>query len=163
MKYLIPIVLLFPVGMWGQAVDSTVAEGSDTVEVASEPESSEAFEIADVDEVPVMPGCDPAITDVNDQLQCLSMALYKLFFKTFEYPKEAIDDGAHGRSLISFVIDRQGRVRVVEILQSVHPSIDAEIIRTFNTMPKAIKPATRDGKPVRMKLISTTEYASTIM
>lgn len=141
MKYLIPIALLLPVGMWGQAVDSTVVEHADT------------FEIDDVDEVPVMPGCDPDITDVNDQLQCLSMALYKLFFKTFEYPKEAIDAGAQGRSLVSFVIDRRGRIRVVEILQSVHPSIDAEIIRTFNTMPKAIKPATRDGKPVRMKLI----------
>jgi len=52
------------------------------------------------------------------------------------YPKSAIIYGIEGIVLVSFVVDAKGKVVDAEVVQSVHPLLDAEALRVVNSSPK---------------------------
>jgi len=51
------------------------------------------------------------------------------------YPKKAIRKKIQGEVLVSFVVDRSGKVKNAEVSQSVHPLLDKEALRVVNSMP----------------------------
>ena len=57
-----------------------------------------------------------------------------------EYPEGAISKGVQGRVMVRFMIRKDGSVENSEILRSVDPLLDEEVLRVINTMPKR-KPA----------------------
>ena len=59
--------------------------------------------------------------------------------------------------LVSFVIDEKGKVRDVEVVKGVHPSLDNEAIRVIEASPDW-KPGLMDGKPVRSQLSLYIEF-----
>ena len=66
-----------------------------------------------------------------------------------QYPRVAKDNHIEGTVLVRFVIGTNGGVQEVEVLESVHPAIDAEAVRVIKSSPKW-KPGMKDGKPVRV-------------
>ena len=70
--------------------------------------------------------------------------------RNMRYPKDAFIKGEEGRVIVQFVINRNGKVSDIEIVQSVSPSLDAEARRVIKSMPKW-KPGTQNGKPVRVR------------
>ncbi len=66
------------------------------------------------------------------------------------YPELCLKNNIQGRVIVSFVVDKDGSVTNIEIVNSVHPMIDAEAIRLYSIMPKW-KPGIKRGKPVRVK------------
>jgi TonB family protein len=66
-----------------------------------------------------------------------------------KYPKDAKDAGIDGTVQVKFVVGTNGGVQEVEVLQSVHPSLDAEAVRVVRSSPKW-KPGMKDGKPCRV-------------
>ena len=53
-----------------------------------------------------------------------------------------------GVVLVEFVIEKDGTISDIEIIRSLHPLADAEVIRVIKSMPKWI-PAQNDGEPCR--------------
>ncbi len=65
------------------------------------------------------------------------------------YPKEAKASHIDGTVMVQFVVGTNGGVQEVEVLEGLHPALDAEAVRVVKSSPKW-KPGIRDGKPVRV-------------
>ena len=66
------------------------------------------------------------------------------------FPKIAEEEGIQGKVVVSYVIDVDGSVTDVKVVQSVHPALDKEAMRVVKNMPKWI-PGKQDGKAVQVK------------
>ena len=77
-------------------------------------------------------------------------ALISWVGENLQYPQSCIDQNIEGRVLVSFIVDKSGKVRDAEILRSVAPEIDAEALRVVNAMPDW-KPGIHEGAPVHVK------------
>lgn len=99
--------------------------------------------------------CDtkPTFFGVSDPSFFLSRWVYVYL----RYPQYAIDNGIRGKVLVSFVIDEKGKVRDVEVVKGVHPSLDNEAIRVIEASPDW-KPGLMGGKPVRSQLSLYIEF-----
>ena len=74
-------------------------------------------------------------------------AMLKFFAENVVYPEEALKQDIHGCVRISATIDKDGSVKNVEVVESVHPLLDAEAVRVVKQMPKW-NPEMMDGKPM---------------
>ncbi|MDE6521330.1 MAG: M56 family metallopeptidase [Muribaculaceae bacterium] len=63
------------------------------------------------------------------------------------YPFSAFSDNRTGKTLVGFVIQSDGSISDVKILESSWPDLDEEAMRVVKAMPKWT-PAMTDGKPV---------------
>ncbi len=99
--------------------------------------------------------CDtkPTFFGVSDPSFFLSRWVYTYL----RYPQYAIDNGIRGRVQVSFVIDEKGKVRDVQVVKGVHPSLDNEAIRVIEASPDW-KPGLMGGKPVRSQLSLYVEF-----
>ena len=66
------------------------------------------------------------------------------------YPEACIKEKKQGRTIISFVVEKDGSLSDYKILRHVHDDMDKEAIRIVKSMPKWT-PAIKDGKYVRCK------------
>lgn len=77
-------------------------------------------------------------------------ALMKYLSDNVVVPTYAEENGIQGRVVVSYVIECDGSVTDVQVVQSVHPVLDDEAIRVVKNMPKWI-PGKQDGKDVSVK------------
>ncbi len=66
------------------------------------------------------------------------------------YPKEALDKEIQGRVVLSFVIEKDGTLGYITVVQSPHPSLAKEAIRVLRSSP-AWNPGIQRDKEVRVK------------
>lgn len=86
-----------------------------------------------VDKMPQFPGGD--------------VALMEFVSKNIKYPESARENGVQGTSVISFVIDRTGKIIYAKVIRSLDSITDAEAIRVIKLLPKWI-PGENKGKKV---------------
>jgi len=72
--------------------------------------------------------------------------------KYVKYPKSAIDRGIQGTVMVQFVIEANGEVNRVEVVESVDPLLDNEAVRVISASPKW-KPGSKDGKSVPVRCV----------
>lgn len=95
---------------------------------------TESYEcVIDVDNMPQFPGGDKAMIHFIQE--------------NIEYPMEAMNLGIQGIVRVNFVITPNGSVAEISVLNSIHPSLDAEAYRIISLLPNWI-PAMCEGKPV---------------
>lgn len=97
----------------------------------------------EVDELPQFPGGNEA--------------MYQWLFNNIRYPAAAAENGIDGRVVVKFVVEPDGMITNVEIVNSVDPDIDAEAKRVVRRMPKWI-PGKNKGKPVRSYFIMPVTF-----
>ena len=115
-----------------QSGDNTVVQDSVTVsEPVLKTENREVY--SHVDDMPRFPGGDRAL------MQWLSDHI--------NYPEDATKSHIQGRVIVRFVIETDGSINNVELVQGVHPSLDKEAIRVIESMPQWV-PGTQNGKLV---------------
>ena len=78
---------------------------------------------------------------INDLVQYLG--------KNVKYPKKSQRKGIEGRVLVSFVVEKDGSVSNVRVIESVNDQLDTEAVRVVKKMPKW-EPGMEDGKTVRV-------------
>lgn len=66
------------------------------------------------------------------------------------YPKDAREKGIQGRVIVTFVVEKDGKLSDIKVVRSVSPDIDAEALRVLALSPKW-KPGTQKGKAVRVQ------------
>jgi len=68
------------------------------------------------------------------------------------YPEKASDKGIQGKVLVSFIVDKSGKVRDVELKRGVDPLLDAEALRVIRLLPHWV-PGMQDGKAVNVSYV----------
>lgn len=75
--------------------------------------------------------------------------LYKYIGSNFRYPK-GLTPKPVGKINLSFVIDTDGSITDIVIVESLHQLLDAEAVKVLLRAPRW-KPGTQNGRPVRVK------------
>ncbi|MHB1279259.1 MAG: energy transducer TonB [Bacteroidia bacterium] len=106
---------------------------------------------------------DSTKTDSNDSLAFRSpdimpefpggeKEMQKFVFKHLEYPPLAIEYGIHGRVMVEFIIDEDGKVTNAKILKGIGWGCDEAALKVVNAMPRW-KPGEYDGKIVKVRFV----------
>ncbi len=74
------------------------------------------------------------------------------YTKNKKYPSEAKEKNISGNVLVSYIIEKDGRITNTKVVKSVGGGCDEEAIRFMSSMPKCT-PAEKDGKKVRVMKI----------
>jgi protein TonB len=67
---------------------------------------------------------------------------------TLHYPKQALQDSIYGRVIVRYVVQLDGSIGEVVVVEKVHPLIDEEAVRVIKLMKKW-KPGRQKGVPVK--------------
>ena len=67
-----------------------------------------------------------------------------------QYPADAKAKGISGNVRVSYIIDKDGSITDVKVIESVDPDLDREAVRLISSMPKW-KPGIRQSKFVKMR------------
>jgi protein TonB len=68
--------------------------------------------------------------------------------KNIHYPENAIKSGVHGKVILDFIIEKNGKIGAIKIFKSISRDLDAEAIRVLKDSPKW-NPTKDCGKAVR--------------
>lgn len=79
-------------------------------------------------------------------------AFYKYVGKHIKYPKVAQRLGIEGRVIVQFIVERDGSITDVKILQGIGGGCDEEALRVLSKAP-TWKPGKQRGKPVRQRMV----------
>ncbi len=74
-------------------------------------------------------------------------ALMRYLGTNIKYPPELAGTCFQGRVVVTFLIDKTGRVAEVKVLRSIHELLDREVVRVCESLPM-FEPARRDGEPI---------------
>ena len=81
---------------------------------------------------------------------CAESSLMHYLRNTIHYPANARELGIQGTAAVSFVVDKDGSIKNVEVLKGYCDSIRDECIRVVSGMPKWT-PGSAGGNPVKVK------------
>ena len=76
--------------------------------------------------------------------------LFEYLKQHMRYPKAAEKDSIEGRVIVSFIVEKNGKLTNFKVVKSSDPSLSKEALRVAKSMPKW-NPGKDYGKPVRVK------------
>ena len=86
------------------------------------------------------------------QFQDGKTALLRYIYQNIHYPPEALKQRIKGRVTCSFIVNEDGSLSDITLVQGVYTLLDEEVMRVIRSMP-LWNPALKDGKPVKVKYI----------
>jgi TonB family protein len=95
-------------------------------------------------------------SDKDKAAKNLNIFLNDFIREKFIYPNYALENNIQGKTLISFVINKEGDVRSI-ISYSGHPILQLQSIKMFETLPK-FNPGERNNKSVNVKFTMPITY-----
>ena len=81
----------------------------------------------------------------------------KWVLQNVKFPQIALDNNVQGRVVLSFVIDKDGRLTGIEVLQSPDRSLADEAVRVLNKSPKW-SPGKQRNQTVRVKYTLPVDF-----
>lgn len=125
----------------GIGMNDTLYGNSDSGNVGN----NNPFGVSSSDEVFLVPDELPVFGEGRESLN-------RYLEKTISFPQLAKDNRIEGKVIIEFIIDKNGEVKLVNVLRGIGGGCDEEVIRAIAHMPKW-KAGKHHGKPVNVKLI----------
>ena len=98
-------------------------------------EKDEPIPFVRLEKKPIFPGGDAAMME--------------FIAKNVKYPQECAQNGIEGIVVVTFIIDREGKVTDAKVVRGKHPALDKEALRVVNMMP-VWEPGKKDGESVRV-------------
>ncbi|WP_378185587.1 energy transducer TonB [Aquimarina sp. W85] len=92
---------------------------------------------------PMWPKCE---SSRQTPIQCFDNQLRTHIIRNFEYPEIAVKDGLEGTVEIEFMIDKKGKVEILEVT-GAHRYLQQEGIRIIRKIPK-MDPGKWGNKPI---------------
>jgi TonB family protein len=92
------------------------------------PLGEEIFKV--VEEMPRFPGCEDQASPQN----CANQKMLEFIYQNLKYPADAREAQQEGTVVASFVVNKTGRLVDFKIVRSIHPSLDAEVLRVVRLM-----------------------------
>ena len=77
------------------------------------------------------------------------------------YPQIAFENGIQGNVVIEFVVDEEGKIGRIKVLQSPDPVLSEAAIKVLedaNKLKRGWKPGTLEGKAVKQKFVFTVSF-----
>lgn len=112
-------------------------------------QTDEVFSFINVENQPVFPGCENE-PDENSRRMCFDRHLAQFARRNHTYPEIMRQMGAQGKSIVEFVIQKDGSIGNVRIIRSSgYDDLDREAMRIVKLLPK-LTPAKVGGRPVKM-------------
>lgn len=101
-----------------------------------------------MEEITVIP---PTFSGANTYIQGKYFATVDDYLSnTVQYPQEALENGIQGTEVVRFVVTPAGDVSGFNIINSVSPEIDEEVIRMLQFTNGLWKPGSINGTPAAM-------------
>ncbi|RFZ95569.1 TonB family protein [Mucilaginibacter conchicola] len=98
-----------------------------------------------------VPGKDKYIVNVMPAFPGGDKAFGQFLAKNVKYPAEARNKKVEGRTVITFMVDKDGSLSDFKVAKAVGSGTDEEAIRVLKLSPKW-KPGISNGKPVRSQM-----------
>lgn len=119
-------------------------QGAEVVYSQKNAEVGDVIVYDEVEEMPIYPGGDEEL---------------RIFIAdNIKYPKEAVENGTHGRVFVSFVVNKAGEVQDVAIKRGVSIELDEEAKRVVSSMPNWT-PGKQDGELAQVKYTIPINFA----
>jgi protein TonB len=80
------------------------------------------------------------------------IALLRYIYQNIQYPPLALKQRIKGRVICSFIVNEDGSISDVTLVQGIYFSLDEEVLRVIRSMP-LWNPALQDGKAIKIKYI----------
>lgn len=116
------------------AVATLSAQNTDRKSNVKESVSDPSFIV--VEQMPEFPGGEEA--------------LYQFLGSNLSYPDTAKEQNITGKVIVSFVVEKDGRITNAKVIKDIGGGCGAEALRVVNKMPRW-KPGKQKGKPVRVQ------------
>ena len=100
------------------------------------------------------------VYDVVDQMPQFPGGFEKLkefIEKNRRYPKSLQDSGIQGRVVVTFVVEKTGKISHAKVVRGVDPALDKEALRVVRKMPQWI-PGRIYGKNVDVKYTMPVDF-----
>ncbi|MDR0230643.1 MAG: TonB family protein [Dysgonamonadaceae bacterium] len=89
---------------------------------------------------------DPA----NSNEKALQTTILRHVYHNLKYPDVAYKQRVKGRVVYSFVVNKDGSISDITLVNGVYIFLDEEVLRVINSIP-TLEPEKKDGKPIRIK------------
>jgi protein TonB len=109
----------------------------------------------------------PRLVNPNDTLTILldevpqfpgGLAAIRQFFVAHQkYPKGALVRGIYGDAIVSFQVNKEGKVEKPKIIRGIDPELDFEAIRLISLLPQW-KPGYYNGEPITCMMVLPVEF-----
>ncbi|MDH6354370.1 TonB family protein [Dysgonomonas sp. PH5-45] len=83
-----------------------------------------------------------------EQMPVFEGEMHSFIASRLKYPPTAAENGIEGRVVVSFVVEKDGSLSEIKVIQSLDPACDKEAVRVIGSMPKW-KPGKQNGQVVR--------------
>lgn len=127
----------------------TVTEGADAGSIAAKGSASVTGLGTGVPDTTTKVN-EPYEVDTEPQFEGGLSALYRFVSKNLKYPNWASSEGKEGIVYVKFVVDENGKVGSLNLLNTVGYGMDAEALRVVSLIPKFKSPAKAKGKAVKV-------------
>jgi len=119
--------------------------------------ASEADEVVytKVDVMPRFSGCEDQAKE--KRVACASRKMFGYLRENIKYPDVAKVEGAEGRVVVSFVVDKTGKIRDVEVVKDPGKGMGEEAQRLVQSFPDWV-PGLHEGKKVNVRYIIPVKF-----
>ncbi len=105
-----------------------------------------------VEEMPRFPGCEDVVDMSQDQHRnCADRRMLEFIYDNLRYPASAREANIEGTVVISFIVEKDGKIKEPEIMRDIGGGCGDEVIRVVSLMPEWIHGKLK-GEPVRVQL-----------
>jgi protein TonB len=108
-----------------------------------------------VSRMPLFPGCEEAAMGYSELKKCSEKRLREFLRYNLKYPAQAVRNKTEGTVLIQFIVERDGRVSNIKILQDIGDGCGQEarrVVEMMNNMTRRWTPGLQNGQlPVRVQ------------
>ena len=156
-KYLVALplaALMLLSGKWLWAGNAVSEVREVVAAVASNP-----IPLSDAPDITLQQDEDPVYSEVDTPASFPGgiSELMHFLSKNLKYPEQSAKNGIEGKVVVSFVVEKDGRLTNIQIEKSVAPELDAEAIRVISAMPKW-NPGKQKGKTVRTSVAQPVRF-----
>lgn len=107
-----------------------------------------------VEQMPRFPGCEEVAGDHQAKKQCADQKMLSFIYDNIRYPRQALEIGVEGIVVVSFVVDKQGKIQDIKLLRDPGAGLGKEAIRIIhmmNNLPEAWTPGKQRGRAVKVQ------------
>ncbi len=108
-----------------------------------------------VDVMPRFSGCEDLAKD--KRTACASSKMFGYLRENIKYPEVAKSEGIEGRAVVSFVVDKSGKIRDVEVVQDPGNGMGEEAQRIVQSFPDWV-PGLLKGEKVNVKYLIPVRF-----
>lgn len=140
--------------------DGKAAPSFGTIEIEPEPAPIVPEEVpievtlTVAEQMPRFPGCEDMEGDHTSKKACADQKMLSFIYDNIKYPKQAQEIGIEGIVIVSFVVDKQGKIRDIQLLRDPGGGLGKEaqrIVGMMNHLPEAWTPGNQRGRTVKVR------------